>query len=88
LRKGTFWLQGTVSNPIFPHPLLIGCISTAIASGFLQFLLLALRIFRRKFGEFLVSGKEGRKGMSSKKFGSKGLKKLECIEFVARFARS
>lgn len=47
----TFWLQGTVSNPIFPHPLLIACISTAIASGFLQFLLLALRIFRRKFGE-------------------------------------
>jgi len=34
-----------------PHPLLIACISTAIGSGFLQILLLALRIFRRKFGE-------------------------------------
>ncbi|CAK9099117.1 Uncharacterized protein SCF082_LOCUS46432, partial [Durusdinium trenchii] len=45
-------LQGNATREgDLPHPLLIACMSTAFGSGILQFLLLLLRFFRRRFGE-------------------------------------
>lgn len=54
LCRGTNSLQGNATREgDLPHPLLIACMSTAFGSGILQFLLLLLRFFRRRFGELL-----------------------------------